>query len=1149
MADAGSAIGYKELATALRATDPAAFLVAPRIVRRVVKRERGLATMGLQVPHGATYSLPGPAALAVLERAELGLGPDDDVPATVLLIAQPDARALAGLGRAEALTQLWRLLFHARVHVALEQRIAAGVLTAQTVRARIERIGAVEFAEVQAVLKHEQYLWPLCDDRTVYSEFAAVYLELRYFDRRLLPWFFPAIRDYPALDQLLAEDLDADALFAATRPAGAADPPLAVEPERQPAADATDADAPRAVVAGRSEAAYRRLTAQADQAAKVGNTVRAALCHARAAWYGPPRRAGPARAAARAERERFLDRLGRALGLDPDDLKHWRRALPPLFDRAARGAWTVERRVLHDLQNACIDHEGEAAAVDLIAWVKTLGRVPLVRRLPHLRAVRIVRHLRGAARRVAAIRTSEADRDRLAALLQAARARAEERLRDRCRPVIRQALEQTGLTPRSLPERIALGKVVEELLDHVVERGFLTLGDLRDALSRNPSKLPDLAGPSEFCRGDPVLRADRALAAALDGLYRRGEIYLRALQRFSALAFGTRAGRFLTRHVALPFGGAYLLLAGIQHTVLLGWEMLTGIHCPIVYRWTVLPLGVFFLGLITRTEFRRAARRAWRTLARGLRLLFYDGPRWILRQPLVRRVLDSRVAAVLGHWILAPLVPTALLLGLGRLARPSGHVSPRGAGVAFAAVSVLWNTRFGRDVEEVLSDEIVRAWRGVRVDLLPALYRLIMDTSHRVLDAIERVLYSVDEWLRFHAGDRRGTVASKAVLGIFWGMIIYVVRFCVNLLIEPQVNPIKHFPVVTVAHKVLMPSLPHVQAVFVARGYGAAEAGTIAFAILAAIPGIFGFLVWELKENWRLYEANRPKSLQPVPVGHHGETVVRLLRPGLHSGTLPKAYARLRRAARRRGRGGPTRKSLVALHRVEEAVRHFLDRDLLALLSASRALGALPLVSGAIRTATNRIQVELRCLGRPAEGLHIAFEEQAGWLVARVVEPGWLAGLSLKDQRILENALAGWYKLAGVELVREAIAAVLPPARVPHAIVAEGLAVWPPSRAEAPCLYDLRHRDEPPDGPLVAPECADPAADPPPPLDARQLLFRDQPIAWERWVSLWECDPKDGGPPAAPLVTARLLPEMAQLAPPSDSAVDPSATKIGQAPY
>ena len=82
------------------------------------------------------------------------------------------------------------------------------------------------------------------------------------------------------------------------------------------------------------------------------------------------------------------------------------------------------------------------------------------------------------------------------------------------------------------------------------------------------------------------------------------------------------------------------------------------------------------------------------------------------------------------------------------------------------------------------------------------------------------------------------------------------------------------------------------------------------------LPGVFGFLVWELKSNWRLYEANRPEALGPLVVGGHGETVVGLLRPGFHSGTLPKLFGRLRtHALRARGGGSSALAAALAVAR------------------------------------------------------------------------------------------------------------------------------------------------------------------------------------------------------------------------------------------
>jgi len=104
---------------------------------------------------------------------------------------------------------------------------------------------------------------------------------------------------------------------------------------------------------------------------------------------------------------------------------------------------------------------------------------------------------------------------------------------------------RAGLCPVSYAEQVARDQVIEELLDRVGGGGPTDAGDLRDTLARNRLKLADLAGPGEFLTGDPLLRANYNLACALDGVYRRGEIYRRGLQRFSSLFFGTRPGRFL----------------------------------------------------------------------------------------------------------------------------------------------------------------------------------------------------------------------------------------------------------------------------------------------------------------------------------------------------------------------------------------------------------------------------------------------------------------------------------------------------------------------------------------------------------------------------------------------------------------------------
>jgi hypothetical protein len=268
---------------------------------------------------------------------------------------------------------------------------------------------------------------------------------------------------------------------------------------------------------------------------------------------------------------------------------------------------------------------------------------------------------------------------------------------------------------------------------------------------------------------------------------------------------------------------------------------------------------------------------------------------------------------------------------------------------------------------------------------------------------------------------------------------------------------------------------------------GKLVAAYVAWSTVFLLPGLFGFLVWELKSNWQLYDANRSKSLEPVLVGSHGETIERLLRSGFHSGTLPKTFARLRRARRAAwtwpGRLRPEKaalKQLEALHHVEEAVRRFIERDALALLAGSRALGGSGLALGAVRMATNRIRVELlRPTPDGGEGppLVVDLEERGGILVGGVAESGWLDGLRDDERQALAGALTGLFKKSGVRLVQTPGAPVPPAGECPSEI-ADGLT----------------------DRPFTAP-----------------LRFDEIEVTWRAWVDAWEAEQvgSDGATPLA----------------------------------
>jgi hypothetical protein len=899
--------------------------------------------------------------------------------------------------------------------------------------------------------------------------------------------------------------VDAAELLAATRPEGAPLSPAALPtPPADPAAPLVEEARP-------DPRAYRRLLERAERKAARGNVARAAILRTRAAAAMEGDAARAAREAAGADLDVLARRLQKALDLPAEQAAAWRQALAPLLAPAAAGLWPVEARLLYDLQKVCVDRERDTYAVDLVEWFVSWGRRPVVRLLPHQRDVLAVKHLRGALHRLTAVRLAAADRARLVALVQAAVHDSEHRLRERLRPEVRAALDEVGLSPGFVAEAVSRDKLVEELLDRVIDRNFLTLGDLRDAIARNRVKLPDLVDPLTFFLGDKILRANRRLAARLDGVYRRGEIYLRWLQRLSSTAFGNPLGRFLTRFVVLPFGGAYMLLKM--------WEEVEGLfgskpaqpaaaaHAPGVdpYLWGA--LGIFFLLLLHAAPFRRGVAAGLRLGWRGLRGLCYDLPAAFLALPWVRGVVYSRASLLLFRDVFKPLVPAAPAC-LGVRAAGGGLVPSLAAGAGvFLAASALVHSRLGAYLEEACADGLVRAWHRISSDLLPGLVRWVLFVFRRLLEDVERLLYSVDEWLRFRKGDSRWSLFVKPVLGLIWFALTYLIRLTVNVFVEPTFNPIKHFPVVTVTAKLIAPFYKPLLSMFMTPlepVLGTLAAGMVAGTAFLLLPGLAGFLVWEFKENWRLYRANQSPTLDPELVGHHGETVLRLLHPGLHSGTLPKLYAKLRR-----GRGRTARRQHEALHDVAECLRRFVERDLLAILATSKTFAGAPTLEvGEVRIATNRIRIELRAAAA-GDSLFLEFEDRAGRLVAATARPAgktWLAALSAEQLLAFHDALAGFCKLAGVALVREQVEAALPPGAA-YEVTAEGLVVWPGPGQENRLVFTLGS------GSGGGPDALQGLAE-------RDLVFGSMPIRWEDWVRTWEADHAGAG--HAPLLPASL---------------------------
>jgi hypothetical protein len=697
---------------------------------------------------------------------------------------------------------------------------------------------------------------------------------------------------------------------------------------------------------------------------------------------------------------------------------------------AASGYWSPAAKALYDLQKVAVDLETDIYAVDPAGWARSFGRRPLLRRLTLARRTILLKHLKTASKQLQKADLAEPDRANLEELLLMEVAVAERALRGEVEPVLRRVLGEVGLVPANLPEAVAADKLVAELLDDLCENGHLRLADLRDAIARNRLKLPDLTGPGEFVRGDALLRADARLGDELDGVYHRGEVYLRWIQRGSAAAFGTGVGRFLTKFIAMPFGAAILTVEFakyLAHEAGKAYAFVSDLlrsddgaaqaaeaaaptahgHGPVFTPGSVtamLVLGVVFLGLIHSPPLRTLCGRGLRAVGRALRVVFMTIPRVVWRSAPLRILRTNRAIRVTVDRLGWPLTAGAgVALFLWAFGASPGRITRWGLGT-FLALAAALNLPLGRRWQDWFEERLSDSWRAIRTDLIPGVVSFLVWAFRALLGAVDRWLYTVDEWFRFREGQSKPSLVLKVILGVVWFPVAYLVRFAFYLLIEPQVNPLKHFPVVTVSHKLL---LPMIKPIADATGLSLGVVG----GIVSGIPGVFGFIVWELKENWRLYAANRPPRVGPLALGHHGETMRGFLRPGFHSGTVPAAFRKVRAALAKADPVAMARHR-ETLHHVEQAVEHLIDRELLALLVRTAAWRGMSPGCGPVHLGLQRITAEVTVPELGGEAVVIEFARIDDAITMRVVERGFVPKLKLTQLEAWDKALDGLLAMA-----------------------------------------------------------------------------------------------------------------------------------------
>ncbi len=645
------------------------------------------------------------------------------------------------------------------------------------------------------------------------------------------------------------------------------------------------------------------------------------------------------------------------------------------------------RTLIGCLDKVLSETRGTDYRLRLGRWLLTLGRLPLREVLPFQALLKALRAMDTARARLEEMPWSIDDLERFSRVLSILRQRVTTRLDTQLTPRLEQALRGADFVPRDHRERIAAHKMKLELLDVIKQRRHLKFTDVRDIVARNILRLPDPT-LSEFFRGDRLARFDRTAARALPGVYRPGEIYIKGLQQLSAPLFGTGLGRTISRYGLVPFGGAYLVLKSLD----LVWELIPGDGqvVQLANLTDVLLVGTLANVIMHTGIGRHIALSLWRALLATLRFLFYDGLPRILRWRPLAELLNAGIVRGIGRNLVQPLlIGTLPLIPIIVIAVFIEEVPIEPglwlAVLAYAVGTLARNTPAGRRFLDNLRTSIGLYLRRINQALFINAIQSLLYFFKEVTRRFSQLLHRVDESLTHHLGERLPSLVFKALLTPLWRFAEALIQFYVTVLVEPQVNPVKHFPIVSIGHKLLLPFLPAITAAFIDISESVLPK-VIAYPLvtltIVLLPGLFGFFVWELKENWKLYQANHQDGLaaagadagegaeipvEPAAVGPHGERMRGLMARGFHSGRLPKAFDRLRKVLTRELREGqPHPRRLRRVQRNLEELTHafcvFFDREFTyALRERCRDPNCIleRVETGSPRIATNLVELSV----------------------------------------------------------------------------------------------------------------------------------------------------------------------------------------------
>ena len=978
-----------------------------------------------------------------IEPTELGLSPTQILPETIFLILKPSDDEIAqtsphpSLGapppREEVARQerelnrlksrCGRLLFQALVEDALTNHCHNNL----DIRRYLTLLDAAEREEIRATLVSEGRLEHHGTDTDLVREFLVYLALLSRLERDRLSACLP-ILDSASLRKLtedLATDVDLNSIERTCQPL-------------------------LAVISGHDEPEHDfdpyvvDLEARAERFHQRRQLVDAASAMMQVARLSTGDRSRRAEDLARSHLRDLVRGLRDPLHLNDAISAQLETSLYPVLEKADQGIYvTSERRLLLELQAIVDETERPAQSLDIYRWITSVGVRPIRRVLPHQETVQAARRLQTVLRYLPGVRLDEPESGKLRELFKGRLSTCQQVLRDRFQPFLEDALDDVGLQPKHPLELVARRKVVSELIDRILADGYFSYFDVRDAISRNNLKLPDITAKGEWGTDDPLLRLDRLLTFKFEGIYRTGQIHGKLLQNLTSVLFGTDWGRKAWSLFIAPYG---IALVVVTIAVVLGRHLPGGagkqdqtspVSTWLAWFW-IISLGTAMAYLFANDKLRDRLGGWLRRIASGLHWLIEDLPLILARHPAFRSavVIPLKVA-----WYCV-IKPVAMIMAVYLLA-PYLIPNIQSVVIWWCLLALVMTTRPFLILDQRLAEIMFDLVLAMRAGLLGRL----LDGFDRIYKALikgaETALVRADEALQSRGNDSTIMTAVRVAVSLVWVPVREVSRILFIVMVEPMLHPLK-LPICFVAAKVLYPvmgpmgSETWIPALSPYLGYWLAMSTVTT--IIFLMPNAFGFLFWEFRENRGLYAANRPTRPRYAPAGPGGEDMRALFEPGLHGGTLPRIFRRLRKAGKPVCEGGDRareRQSLKQLEDVREAVSRFIRRNLIDPLAVSPGWSLQnaaplerPLEVNLLRLSTHRAQAFLSVPGAPPESdpaIVVTFEFRAGNLWGSFKAGHWLNTLPPERRPGVALAAAWCLCAAGVQLNDEQVVSLLGP--------------------------------------------------------------------------------------------------------------------------